>query len=220
VAITKKPTTDAQAFHSVRSNLQREVGEFLAYVAKQKVPLHIYWAFLRMLFPVAESLGDLAYRADSSTNLLKILREEYASVNPSYGKLAALLIYIYRHSLTHTDALREIEFEDKKISWALTPNWLTAGHLDLTGTSNRYKRVDGRTIETGEPYVIRITFSVKQFYEDTLAVCNRMYNTSRKFNGDVGRRYDEWRILPLERKIKNTKIEKEAIGEINDLMKL
>jgi hypothetical protein len=211
----RQPSTDAQAFHSVRENLRREVGAIFEYVEKQNPPVHIYWAFLRMLFPVAESIGDLAYRSSPSANLLRILREEYIALNPNYGKVAALLIYIYRHSLIHSDALREIDFEDTKITWALIPNWLTSGHLDLMGKAS-YDTTDPNNIKGS--FLISIKFSVKQFYEDTLEVCNRMYNTSRKFNGDAGKQYDNWRTLHLERKVKNTNIETEAMTEIVDIM--
>ncbi|MDE1969987.1 MAG: hypothetical protein KGI50_00165 [Patescibacteria group bacterium] len=215
---TYKSTTDAQAFYNVGENLHREVGAFLKYVEKRKEPLHIYSAFLRMLFPIAESLGDLIYGEDSSTNLYRILSENYVTCNETYKEVAALLICIYRHSLIHTDTLREIYFEDIKISWSLTPNWLTKGHLELTGTShNRLRFVKGGIEKTGEPYIIHIQFSVKQFYKDTLKVCEQMYKLNKNVNGEIGCRYDHWKTLELKNDTKE-KIKKLAIKEIINLM--
>jgi len=216
----RKPTTDAQAFHSVRDNLEREVGGFLKYIKSKEVPPPIYWAFLRMLFPVAESIGDLVYRRNSTIeNLFMILKEKYATIcNIEYAKVAALLILVYRHSMIHTDALREIDFDGVKISWGLTPNFLTTGHLKLTIQSNRRRVTKDYPGNTDEPDLIRIQFSVEQFYKDTLAVCDQMYNVSREFNGEAGKRYDSWKILHLQKNSKR-KYDIEAIKEIADLIK-
>ena len=59
-----------------------------------------------MMFPVAESLGDLLYRDKAGINLQSILANEFLAVRPGYRRIAATLAVLYRHSLTHHDEPR------------------------------------------------------------------------------------------------------------------
>jgi hypothetical protein len=59
-----------------------------------------YWAFMRMMFPVDESLGDLNYRRNGATaqNLTSVLESEFEAIRTGYAGKAAVLTLLYRHS--------------------------------------------------------------------------------------------------------------------------
>src|SRR5829696_1971553 len=63
-----------------------------------------FWSLVRMMFPVAESLGDLIYRRDNATaqNLRAVLENDFEEVRTGYRGKSALLALLYRHSLTQS----------------------------------------------------------------------------------------------------------------------
>src|SRR5260370_32160767 len=65
---------------------------------------------VRMMFPIAESIGDLIYRHDNPVrNLRSVLDREYEAVRPGYAGKSAALAKLYRHALTHQDELRSLQ---------------------------------------------------------------------------------------------------------------
>lgn len=78
------------------------------------------WALVRMMFPIAESLGDLIYQARPTKNLTSVLATEFEAVRPGYQGIAATLSLLYRHSLIHQDEPRVLETKGKKIWWRVS----------------------------------------------------------------------------------------------------
>ena len=63
---TRHPGTvrsDVQEFRQISSRFQDEVGRILGKIDFVQGPVP-FWALMRVMFPVAESLGDLIYRRD------------------------------------------------------------------------------------------------------------------------------------------------------------
>lgn len=186
----------------IRGRLENDVGRLLEVASKNDI--FAFWAFLRMVFPVVESIGDLVFREKSSTNNLKcILKEEFGKHNKAYFDVAALLIILYRHSLIHHDELGIIDFKNFKVSWALQFDWTPHNHLKITREG-----LDQ----------VSICFNIKQFYDDTLKVCNDLYMRD-DFNGEIGERYEKWKTIKLE-EADGTSIKKEALREIKKLKSL
>jgi hypothetical protein len=60
-----------------------------------------------MMFPIAESVGDLIYQETSSVrNLTQVLANQFEAVRLGYNDKAATLAILYRHSLTHQDEMQ------------------------------------------------------------------------------------------------------------------
>lgn len=102
--------SDVQAFRHISQRFQGEVGGILERIDFTRGPVP-FWSLVRVMFPVAESLGDLIYRRDDATalNLRSVLETDFEAVRPGYRGKAALLALLYRHSLTHHDELRVLE---------------------------------------------------------------------------------------------------------------
>ncbi|MCL4764194.1 MAG: hypothetical protein KJ018_20850 [Burkholderiales bacterium] len=173
--------SDRQAFDQISARFRDEVGRISSRVNFVRGPVP-FWALLRAMFPVAESLGDLIYRNDESTtrNLRAVLQGEFTAVRSGYAGKAALLAHLYRHSLVHHDELRVVTSGGRSVGWGLSGE-KNARHLEV-------RRV------RGEFY--RVTFQPRAFYDDILAVCERA--RGRKWKGDVMRRYNEWLIVDLD----------------------
>ncbi len=121
---TEHPGTvgsDEQAFRQIASRFQDEVGGILSRIDFLNGPVP-FWALVRVMFPVTESLGDLIYQDDQSTaqNLRSIFENDFESVRSGYGNKAASLTVLYRHSLTHHDELRMISSNGRKMGWKIS----------------------------------------------------------------------------------------------------
>lgn len=186
--------TDAEAFLQVRDRLQRDVGRIIRLEIILAWLTHTapFWALARMLFPIAEAIGDLMYQ---SAGLVKGI-EELKSIRPGYGGKAAILAQLFRHPLMHTDELRKVTTPNgKTVVWRLG---FREPQIHL-----REERLD--------PDRIRISFDLTTFYHDLLALCAN--NASKSFGGRARDRYNAW----LTRKLDPS--EKQAIAEIEDLFK-
>lgn len=177
--------TDRQAFELVLGRLEGDVGGLLQLwrvAHTQGDPLTPFWAFARMLFPIAEAIGDLIYQDRSTVvNLTSVLEKECESVRPGYKGKANILPLMYRHSLTHTDEARSLRSRRKIVDWALSLDEQEE-HLKVQ------KPGRGRRI---------IRFDLTAFYEDLRQVCTNA--REGKWGRRVVRRYNEWLLLDLNR---------------------
>lgn len=173
--------SDRQAFDQISARFRDEVGRISSRINFVRGPVP-FWALLRAMFPVAESLGDLIYRNDESTtkNLRSVLECEFESVRAGYAGKAALLAHRYRHALAHHDELRVVTSGGRSVGWGVNGE-KSARHLEV-------RRVRGE--------LFRLTFQPRAFYDDILAVCDRA--RGRSWNGEVMRRYNEWLTLDLD----------------------
>lgn len=193
--------TDAEAFRHICGRLQGDVGRLIqaSTAIAQADGTAPFWALVRMLFPVAESLGDLMHQSEhSSDNLLKGI-EALEGVRPGYKDKAAILALLYRHSLMHTDEMRSLNAGGKVVEWRLAFSE-PADHLKVD-------RVDAKTV--------RITLDLTSFYDDLLAICQA--NTKNSFGGKAAARYNAWTEFDLDAKSKLSSTEKRARQEITAL---
>lgn len=196
--------TDAQAFQQILQRLQDEPGAILNLVAESKAKGGFqntapFWALVRMLFPIAESIGDLIYR-DLSTvkNLTSVLSTEFESVRSGYNLMANTLAVLYRHSLTHQDEMRALRTGGNEVVWIVSYG-TPADHLQF------------KQCQIG----ITLHFDTCGFYEDMVKVCNAAM--SKPWGGSIKDRYNSWLALDLDA---NPKRYKDAIAEINNLLNI
>jgi hypothetical protein len=196
--------TDEQAFRQILGRLEGDVGTILQLIPEgKKIGLFPdtapFWALVRMMFPVAESLGDLIYRNPSTVeNLQCLLETELEAVRAGYGGKAATLALLFRHSLTHTDELRTLVTNGRKVGWLV--GWSEQSiHLNVTNPG---------------PDIYCIHFDTTAFYEDLVAVCHKAI--SEQWGGKIMQRYNEWLTYDLD-KARSTKNIRASISEIRNL---
>jgi hypothetical protein len=196
--------SDRQAFDQILGRLKGEVGELirLVYVSKNSggyfKSTAPFWSLVRMMFPIAEAVGDLIYRNDKSTvlNLHSVLQNEFEAVRQGYRGKSNILAQLYRHSLTHHDEVRSLQTGGKECVW-----WLSfderSQHLQV---ARRLPRV-------------QVRFDTTAFYDDLIAVCHAA--RSKRWNGDVKKRYNGWLTYDLDaQKQKHKKAIAAVIAEI------
>ncbi len=185
--------SDEQAFRQILDRLEGDVGTILQLLvgSEKTAP---YWALVRMMFPIAESLGDLIHHARPTENLRSVLATQFEAVRPGYQGKAATLSLLYRHSLIHQDELRVLETGGKKIWWRVSFA-MRDQHLALV---------------RGDPDAVTIHFDTTAFYDDLIAVCHEAIAKARQWNGSVMTRYNEWLTLTLK-----PRKDKAAIEEID-----
>lgn len=173
--------SDVQAFRQISQRFQAEVGGILGRIDFTHGPVP-FWSLLRVMFPVAESLGDLIYRRDDATalNLRSVLETDFEAVRPGYRGKAALLALLYRHSLTHHDELRVLESSGKRLGWKVS-GAEDSNHL--------------RTVHTRGRDVV-VEFQPRSFYVDIVGVCARAQKM--QWGGHVRARYNAWMRLDLD----------------------
>jgi hypothetical protein len=199
--------SDEQAFRQILGRLEGEVGTTIGLIVEGKQKglfpgTAPYWALMRMMFPIAESLGDLIYQTSSTAaNLQSVLENELETVRTGYKCKAAILTMLYRHSLTHHDELRVLETRTKKIFWVVSIGGPT-DHLKVSRPASD---------------VVSIQFDTTAFYSDLVTVCREMI--AKQWGGQVMMRYNGWLTLDLEKKEvkERSKTEKAAIREIGSL---
>ncbi len=148
-----------------------------------------------MLFPIAESIADLIYQKDNATssNLIKVLENEFERVRRGYNGKANVIALMYRHSLTHTDEARALYYPRTTMTWKLSFGQ-PADHLKV------------RILARGRK---QLQFDLTTFYEDLRQVCR---NAQRgKWGRKVAKRYNGWLLLNLTAKHQS------AINEIKAL---
>jgi hypothetical protein len=205
-------TSDRQAFEQILKRLQDDVGVMMKVIESVRdrpslfdpaiwqgdaVPM---FALVRMTFPIAESVGDLIYRSNSTVNLKNILSNQFEDIRSGYKGKAASLSTIYRHGLTHTDEMRTLAAAGKKLTWHLS--WGNPSvHLTVSSP------------DKGARNVRRIHFDTSSFYCDLVKVCQNAMNST--WNGEVMERYNSWLDLDLDVVPNPNSTTKAAIVEIN-----
>ena len=196
--------SDKQAFRQILDRLENDVGTILHLILKGKKEglfpgTAPFWALLRMTFPIAEAVGDLIYRDNSTVqNLQSVLENEFEAVRSGYRGKAAILTLLFRHSLTHTDEMRRLVIGQREVGWGIS--WSEQmSHLSLLN-------VHGTDVV--------ISFDTTAFYEDLIAVCHSAIG--KPWGGQVMKRYNGWLTLDTDQ-TRKTKIIKSAIGELTKL---
>lgn len=210
-------TTDRNAFIKIKFRLEQDVGGIIELIQeKQNKEDYIppFYAFLRMLFPVVESIGYLLYGKNSGNVLVKLLENDLSKYNSNYYKIAAILVLLYRHSLMHQDELRSILYDNfPPIRWAV-------GYVG--STQRGIKHLEILNLDHKEPLFIVIQFDITNFYQDIVKFLEEKIssNTISDDNGDIGQRYDNWSRYILHKNCnKISFIEQKAIEEIKELVK-
>jgi hypothetical protein len=198
-------SSDEQAFTQILDRLENEVGSIIRLVEMGRprgffpgtAPL---WSMLRMVFPVAESIGALIRGHDSSVrNLREVLENEFESVRHGYAGKSAALALLYRHALTHQDELQSLQTVGRELGWVLTYGGDGALHLEITHHG---------------PALWTLHFNTTTFYEDTVAVCRAA--RGRAWGGVVMQRYNAWLTCDLDAEQQNQGV-RDAIAYIRGL---
>jgi hypothetical protein len=173
--------SDVQAFRQISRRFQDEVGRIIGRVDFAHGPVP-FWSLVRMMFPVAESLGDLIYRRDNATaqNLRAVLENDFEAVRTGYRGKSALLALLYRHSLTHHDELRVLSSGGKRVGWKVSGDE-DSSHMTAVRTRSN---------------TVVIEFQPRSFYTDIINVCERAQR--RRWNGSVRVRYNGWMLMDLD----------------------
>ena len=198
--------SDKQAFRQVLGRLENEVGTLMRLIEESKKGDHYFkdtapfWSLVRILFPIAESLGDLIYRnASTVKNLTSVLGTEFEAERSGYKGKEATLALLYRHSLTHQDEMRSVVTPTRECRWRLSYDE-RADHLKVIRRTRR---------------VVGIQFDTTAFYDDVVRVCRTAMR--KRWGGEVKKHYNGWLILDL-RPPKSLKLnEQAAVTEIDAL---
>lgn len=196
-----KVNDDAQAFLQVRGRLEGDVGGIFALIDAKPAPGQVpFWALVRMMFPVAEAIGDLIHHAAATGTadaLIRVLSTEFEAARPGYKRAAALLTLLYRHSLTHQDEMRRLRLGGKEVDWQIN---YSGPHVNVTKTTAG----------------VKIEFGCKEFYSDLVAVLKTA--EAGTWGGVVKDQYNSWLEFDLDAKKKAGerlyKAEKDALAEI------
>jgi hypothetical protein len=192
-----------QAIERVLEHLENDVGIFLkmieeARATSARAAYAPYWALMRMMFPVAESLADLIFQTPNQTaaNLIQVLEVKFEKVRAGYQGKAATLTQLFRHSLTHSDEPRTLVATSKGVAWRVTYNERSS-HLAV-----EHLRAD----------LVQISFDVTAFYDDLVAVCKKAIH--EETDPKIVTQYNSWLRKKLDEK---KRPEKRAIDEIEAL---
>lgn len=112
--------TDEEVLQSVKERLVYEVGPIIEYTYNHpdnpsKTGTEdwkwIPWkAFVRMLFPIAESIGDLLHRCRKKGDNLKEVFNDLGEYNERYRAVKNIMVIVYRNALIHQDEPRPISY--------------------------------------------------------------------------------------------------------------
>ncbi len=195
-------TSDEQAFRQILGRLEGEVGTMLRLIEVGKNEKGLFpktapfWSLVRMTFPIAESIGDLIYRNDSTVqNLRSVLEREFEAVRGGYARKSAILALLYRHALTHQDELQSLLTAGREVGWLLSYGG-RANHLQIARHS---------------PVLFTVHFDTTAFYDDIVAVCRNALGQS--WGGAVMARYNGWLTCNLDTEQQNRGV-RDAIAAI------
>jgi hypothetical protein len=195
-------TSDDQAFQQILGRLENEVGTMLSLIEIGKHEKGLFpgtaplWSLVRMVFPIAESIGNLIHRHDSAVrNSRSVLENEFEGVRPGYVGKSAVLALLYRHALTHQDELQSLQTAGRELGWQLSYQG-RAEHLQIANHG---------------PALWSLRFDTTAFYEDTVAVCRA--SIGRPWNGAVMARYNAWLTCDLDTEQPNSGV-RDAIAFI------
>lgn len=130
---------DKDALIRVRNRLIGDFGGLHEMVLKDRnckaaigeTGIAPFWGFARMIFPIAESIGDLIYRSSTTENLQKYLENDLSKIDIRYSNYSAILPQLFRHSLIHQDELRTLVIGKRKLAWALSMFGSNLEHLNV-----------------------------------------------------------------------------------------
>lgn len=185
-------STDAQAFEQILGRLRGEVGTIikLTEAAKGRGEFGTsapFWALVRTMMPIAESLGDLVYQSSStSANLVRVLENEIEAIHPGYRGKAAVIAVLYRHGLTHHDELRCLQTAGRELVWSLSFG-ARNDHLRITSNGAGHWGLH---------------FDLHAFYDDLVMLCESCL--ARSWGGTVKDRYNSWLDHNLDTATGNT----------------
>lgn len=194
-----------EAFLKIKERLETDVGKIISFVVAERTEGRDWcpwFGLLRMLFPIAESLGNLLYNESSSKNLTMIMAEELSKYNEGYRSFPNTITLLYRHSLTHQDEPRIVLLKSAQWGWKFS-FYNKSRHLQVDQSSE------------GDP-MQRIEFDVTQFYDDLIQLCDDL--AKRNFNRTIIERYNEWFTLNLVAGKKLSLVEIEAKKEIETFL--
>jgi hypothetical protein len=198
--------SDKHAFRQVLGRLENEVGTLIRLIEEAKKGSRYFkntapfWSLTRILFPIAESLGDLIYRNVSPVkNLTSVLGTEFETERSGYKGKEATLALLYRHSLTHQDEVRSVVAPTRECRWRLSYDE-RADHLQVVRKTRR---------------VVGIQFDTTAFYDDVVSVCRTAMR--KRWGGEVKKRYNGWLILDLRPPKSLKPNEQAAVTEIGAL---
>jgi hypothetical protein len=198
-------TSDTQAFQQILGRLVNEVGTGLQLIDIGKREKGLYkdtapfWSLVRQMLPIAESIGDLIYRGNSTVkNLTSVLATEFEAERPGYNGKAATLAILYRHSLTHQDELQALQTGGKEVAWQVSYGD-PSSHLKLVKVN---------------PTCAIICFDTTAFFQDLVKVCQTAQG--KAWGGEVMKRYNGWLTYDLDAEAKDKNVTA-AIAEIGKL---
>lgn len=174
-------TKASEAYQKVLDRLEGDVGPVWKLVnSRQYSP---FWLLVRSMMPIAESIGDLIYRNDStSKNLEDLIENELAEVRPIYKGKGALIAVLYRHSFMHQDEPRSLYCGNITINWSVA-FYDGSSHLK---TSDKDRRRRSCTMQ----------FDLRSFYEDLQQVLQNCIKSGPRKG--VAKRYNSWTFLNIE----------------------
>jgi hypothetical protein len=194
--------TDEQAFRQILSRFEGEVGTMIGLIELGRDEKGLFpntapfWSLVRMMFPVAESIGDVIYRSDSSVqNLRSVLEKDFEAVRTGYAGKSAILALLYRHALTHQDELQSLTTRGKELGWRLS-YMERAHHLEMNAHSQEF---------------FTLHFDTTAFFDDIVAVCRNALKQS--WGGGVMTRYNGWLTCNLDAEQQNKGV-RDAIAAI------
>ncbi len=206
--------SDRDVFSSLRVRLVSDVGYLISLIEEKRLinenaPIP-FWALLRTLFPIAESIGFLVHNSDKSVNnLTLIFSNNLVKYNDGYQKLANTLVIMYRHALMHTDIVRIIQYDDVQVGWVVDFDEGNK-HLRIFPSNTGFKNRNN-----GSTGVLKffIWFDIKQFYDDLLSLCRDLEESG--VGGQAKERYNSWQIYFLDER---QKVDQKAKTEIREML--
>lgn len=179
--VFKHVTKADQAYQNILNRLVDDVGPVWELVNSRKYSP--FWLLTRSMMPVAESIGDLIYKNEStSKNLEDLIENELATVRPIYRGKGALIAVLYRHSLMHQDEPRSLYCGNITIHWNVA---FIDGRYHLK-TSNKDTRRRSCIMQ----------FDLRSFYEDLQQVLHNCIKYGPRKG--VAKRYNSWSFLNIE----------------------
>jgi len=179
--IYHRVTKASQAYENVLNRLVDDVGPVWDLVnIREYSP---FWLLARAMMPIAESIGDLIYKNEStSKNLEDLIENELAFVRPIYKGKGALIVVLYRHSLMHQDEPRSLYCGNITINWNVA---FIDGRYHLK-TFDRERSNRSCTMQ----------FDLRSFYEDLQQVLENCIRNGPRIG--VAKRYNSWSFLNIE----------------------
>lgn len=188
--VPKKLFTDEEVFVRIRERFEYEVGRTIEVIRKDLDNVSSYtwvpwWSLFRMIFPVAEALGDLLFSKTSSENL-RLTLKAMANINPGYGEMSALIVLLYRHALIHQEEMRAINYKKMKI---------------VCNPGFGYEQTHLKPIS--DVGLVKIPFDITTFYKDLIKFID--IKAKENHSGRVVSKYDQWFSYDIVKEIGSRK---------------